>query len=87
MAQSQVAHLVGVGRNEPLFARIRAEADEAAKHEPELAAFLLRGSEGAEAGGRDTREGVIGWASLADGRGLYRVHWWLSRWPGARPAS
>ncbi len=41
MAQSQVAHLVGVGRNEPLFARIRAEADEAAKHEPELAAFLL----------------------------------------------
>jgi serine O-acetyltransferase len=41
MAQSQVAHLVGVGRNDPLFARIRAEAEAAARHEPELAAFLL----------------------------------------------
>ena len=41
MPQSQVAHLVGVGRNDPLFARIRAEAEEAAKREPELAAFLL----------------------------------------------
>lgn len=41
MAHGQVAHLVGVGRNDPLFARIRAEADEAARREPELAAFLL----------------------------------------------
>ena len=41
MAQSQVAHLVGVGRTDPLFTRIRAEAEEAARHEPELAAFLL----------------------------------------------
>jgi serine O-acetyltransferase len=41
MAQSQVAHLVSIGRNDPLFSRIRAEADEAARHEPELAAFLL----------------------------------------------
>jgi serine O-acetyltransferase len=41
MAQSQVAHLVGVGRNDPLFARVRAEAEAAARHEPELAAFLL----------------------------------------------
>jgi serine O-acetyltransferase len=41
MAQSQVAHLVSVGRNEPLFARIRAEAEEAITREPELAAFLL----------------------------------------------
>ena len=41
MAQSQVAHLVSVGRNDPLFARIRAEAEEAARREPELAAFLL----------------------------------------------
>jgi serine O-acetyltransferase len=41
MALSPVAHLVGVGRNDPLFARIRAEADEAARREPELAAFLL----------------------------------------------
>ena len=41
MAHGQVAHLVGVGRNDPLFARIGAEADEAARREPELAAFLL----------------------------------------------
>ncbi|MGD0720414.1 MAG: serine O-acetyltransferase [Roseiarcus sp.] len=41
MAHSPVAHLVGVGRSDPLFARIRAEADEAARREPELAAFLL----------------------------------------------
>jgi serine O-acetyltransferase len=41
MAQSQVARVVGLGRNDPLFARIRAEAEEAAQHEPELAAFLL----------------------------------------------
>jgi serine O-acetyltransferase len=41
MAQGQVAHLVSVGRSDPLFVRIRAEADEAARHEPELAAFLL----------------------------------------------
>ena len=41
MAQSQVAHLVGIGRNDPLFARIRAEAEAAARHEPELAAFLM----------------------------------------------
>jgi serine O-acetyltransferase len=41
MAQSQVAHLVEIGRSEPLFARIRAEAEEAARREPELAGFLL----------------------------------------------
>jgi serine O-acetyltransferase len=41
MAHSQVAHLVSIGRNDPLFARIRAEAEEASKREPELAAFLL----------------------------------------------
>ena len=41
MAQSQVARVVGLGRHDPLFARIRAEAEEAAQHEPELAAFLL----------------------------------------------
>ena len=41
MPQSQVAHLVGVGRSDPLFARVRAEAEEAAKREPELAAFLM----------------------------------------------
>ena len=41
MAQSQVARVVGLGRNDPLFARIRAEAEEAAQREPELAPFLL----------------------------------------------
>jgi serine O-acetyltransferase len=41
MAHSQVAHLVGVGLDEPLFARIRAEAEAAIKREPELAAFLM----------------------------------------------
>jgi serine O-acetyltransferase len=41
MAQSQVARVVGLGRNDPLFARIRTEAEEAAQREPELAPFLL----------------------------------------------
>ncbi|HLW92117.1 MAG TPA: serine O-acetyltransferase [Roseiarcus sp.] len=41
MAQSQIARVVGLGRNDPLFARIRAEAEDAAHREPELAAFLL----------------------------------------------
>jgi serine O-acetyltransferase len=41
MAQSQIARVVGLGRNDPLFVRIRAEAEEAAQREPELAAFLL----------------------------------------------
>jgi serine O-acetyltransferase len=41
MAQSQIARIVGLGRNDPLFVRIRAEAEEAAQREPELAAFLL----------------------------------------------
>jgi serine O-acetyltransferase len=41
MAQSQIARVVGLGRNDPLFARIRAEAEEAAQREPEFAAFLM----------------------------------------------
>jgi len=41
MAQSQIARVVGLGRNDPLFVRIRAEAEEAAQREPEFAAFLL----------------------------------------------
>jgi serine O-acetyltransferase len=41
MAQSQIARVVGLGRNDPLFARIRVEAEEAAGREPELAPFLL----------------------------------------------
>ena len=40
MAQSQIARVVGLGRNDPLFARVRAEAEEAALHEPELAALF-----------------------------------------------
>jgi serine O-acetyltransferase len=41
MAQTQIARVVGLGRNDPLFARICAEAEEAARREPELAAFLM----------------------------------------------
>jgi serine O-acetyltransferase len=41
MAQSQFARVVGLGGNDPLFARVRAEAEEAARREPELAAFLF----------------------------------------------
>jgi serine O-acetyltransferase len=41
MAQSQIARVVGLGRSDPLFARICAEAEEAARLEPELAAFLM----------------------------------------------
>jgi serine O-acetyltransferase len=41
MAQTQIAQVVGLGRNDPLFGRICAEAEEAARREPELAAFLM----------------------------------------------
>jgi len=41
MAQSQIARVVGLGSNDPLFARICVEAEEAARREPELAAFLM----------------------------------------------
>jgi serine O-acetyltransferase len=41
MAQSQIARVVGLGKNDPLFARICAEAEEAVRREPELAAFLM----------------------------------------------
>jgi serine O-acetyltransferase len=41
MAQSQIARVVGLGRNDPLFARICAEAEEASRREPELAVFLM----------------------------------------------
>jgi serine O-acetyltransferase len=41
MAQSQIARVVGLGRNDPLFARVCAEAEEGARREPELAAFLM----------------------------------------------
>jgi serine O-acetyltransferase len=41
MAQSQIARVVGLGSNDPFFARICVEAEEAARREPELAAFLM----------------------------------------------
>ena len=41
MQQSHLASIVGLGRNDPLFARIRIEAEEAARAEPALAAFLI----------------------------------------------
>lgn len=41
MPQSHIASVVGLGRNDPLFARIRIEAEEAARAEPALAAFLI----------------------------------------------
>ena len=41
MAHVSSARVVGLGRNDPLFSRIRAEAEEAAKRDPALASFLL----------------------------------------------
>ena len=41
MAQSSRARLVEFGRNDPLFARIRSEAEEAARNDPALASFLM----------------------------------------------
>jgi len=41
MATASLARVVGVGSADPLFARIREEADEAARREPALAAFLM----------------------------------------------
>jgi serine O-acetyltransferase len=40
MAQSLTARVVGIGGADPLFARIRQEAEEAVRREPELALFL-----------------------------------------------
>src|SRR5271163_2374108 len=41
MAQSSTAQLFGLGRNDPLFARVRVEAEEAARRDPALASFLM----------------------------------------------
>jgi serine O-acetyltransferase len=41
MAQASTARVVGLGRNDPLFARIRVEAEEAARNDPALASFLM----------------------------------------------
>ena len=40
MAQGLTARIVGLAGNDPLFARIRQEAEEAAGREPDLALFL-----------------------------------------------
>ena len=40
MAQGLTARVVGSPANDPLFARIRQEAEEAIRREPELALFL-----------------------------------------------
>ena len=40
MAQGFTARVVGLAGNDPLFARIRQEAEEAARREPDLALFL-----------------------------------------------
>ena len=40
MAQSLTARVVGIAGADPLFARIRQEAEEAVRREPELALFL-----------------------------------------------
>jgi serine O-acetyltransferase len=40
MAQGLSARIVGLAGNDPLFARIRQEAEEASRREPELALFL-----------------------------------------------
>ncbi len=41
MAQGSTARIVGLAGNDPLFARIRQEAEEAIRREPELATFLM----------------------------------------------
>ena len=41
MAQGLTARIVGLAGNDPLFARIRQEAEEAVRREPELATFLM----------------------------------------------
>jgi serine O-acetyltransferase len=41
MSHGATARVVGLGRNDPLFARIRSEAEEAARNDPALASFLI----------------------------------------------
>jgi serine O-acetyltransferase len=41
MAQSSTAQVLGLSRNDPLFARVRIEAEEAARRDPALASFLM----------------------------------------------
>ena len=58
MAHGSTARLVGLGRNDPLFARIRIEAEEAARSDPALASFLMTAilnHDTLEGGGRPSR--------------------------------
>ena len=41
MAQGSTAQLLGLGRSDPTFARVRIEAEEAARRDPALASFLM----------------------------------------------
>ena len=41
MAQGLTARIVGLAGSDPLFARIRQEAEESMRREPELATFLM----------------------------------------------
>jgi serine O-acetyltransferase len=41
MSHGATARVVGLSRNDPLFARIRSEAEEAARNDPALASFLM----------------------------------------------
>ena len=41
MAQFQSAKVIGFGKTDPIFARIRAEAEESVRREPELAGFVM----------------------------------------------
>ena len=41
MAQGSPVRLVGLGRNDPMFARVRIEAEEAARRDPAFASFLM----------------------------------------------
>ena len=41
MAQGQSAKVIGLGKVDPIFARIRQEAEETVRNEPELAGFFM----------------------------------------------
>ena len=41
MAHGSTARVVGIGRNDPVFSRVRREAEEAAGRDPALASFLM----------------------------------------------
>jgi serine O-acetyltransferase len=41
VAHGSTARVIGLGRNDPMFARIRSEAEEAARSDPAMASFLM----------------------------------------------